>query len=76
MKEGVIQDYYSAIGIIKIILPCLIIIEILKYFNLIMEISIVVYPLTSRLNLPVEGGMVLLLGLLTGVYGGVSSLLL
>jgi hypothetical protein len=30
MKEGVIQDYYSAIGIIKIILPFLIIIEILK----------------------------------------------
>jgi hypothetical protein len=74
MKEGVIQDYYSAIGIIKIILPFLIIIEILKYFNLIIEISIVVYPLTSLLNLPVEFGMVLLLGLLTGVYGGVSSL--
>jgi hypothetical protein len=52
MKEGVIQDYYSAIGIIKIILPFLIIIEILKYFNLIIEISIVVYPLTSLLNLP------------------------
>ncbi|CAB5495262.1 hypothetical protein [uncultured Gammaproteobacteria bacterium] len=76
MKEGVIQDYYSAIGIIKIILPFLIIIEILKYFNLIIEISIVVYPLTSLLNLPVEFGMVLLLGLLTGVYGGVSSFFL
>jgi hypothetical protein len=48
----------------------------MQYFNLIIEISIVVYPLTSLLNLPVEFGMVLLLGLLTGVYGGVSSFFL
>lgn len=75
MKNIIINGIISAFSIIKVILPVLIFVEILKYYDLIKNITVLVTPLLSLLNLPSEFGIVWVVSLFTGVYGGVASFL-
>ena len=75
MKNIIINGIMSAFSIIKVILPVLVLVEILKYYDLIKNITVLVTPLLSLLNLPSEFGIVWVVSLFTGVYGGIASFL-
>ncbi len=69
MKESLI----SALSIIKLILPVLFVLEILKYFQLIEPLAILLSPVIELLGLPGEFSIIWIIGIFTGVYGSIVS---
>lgn len=67
------ESFTSAISIIKLIFPVLLALEILKYFQLIELLSVLLSPILSLLELPNKFSIIWIVGLLTGVYGAVAS---
>ena len=73
MISSIKNSFIPAIAIIKLIFPVLIILEILKYFQLIEPLSVLLSPILSLLELPNEFSIIWIVGLLTGVYGAIAS---
>ena len=73
MTASLKKSFTSAIAIIKLILPILFAIEILKYYQLIEPLSILLSPILELLELPNEFAIIWIVGIFTGIYGAIAT---
>ena len=74
LKRGLLSGLSITFMMVKVIVPCYIAIEIIKYFGLINTISKVCKPFMSIFGLPGEAALALVAGYLINLYAAIAVL--
>lgn len=74
ITQGVKKGGKGFLWIIKIILPISFATSLLVHFGLISKLDFILAPLMNWLSLPASAAIVLVAGILTGIYGAVAAL--
>ena len=74
LKEILIETWQVARELLKILIPVLVIVKVLKEFGGIEILGQLLSPLMSPMGLPGEIGIVWAAGILTNIYGAIASL--
>jgi spore maturation protein SpmB len=78
VKEGFLtgmrRGWAGFLWMMKIIVPISLLTAVLAWSGLIERSNVVIHPLLSWLRLPAMAALPLLIGMLTGIYGGIASM--
>ena len=75
IQEALTRSIYTVVILAVIILPIMIFLEYISYFNLLERISSRFEPLTRCLALPPEAALPLLVGLFAGIFYGAAVII-
>ncbi|HOG15856.1 MAG: hypothetical protein A4E73_04061 [Syntrophaceae bacterium PtaU1.Bin231] len=74
MRSGAVRGWRSFLWTIKLIVPLSLFTAVLAWSGLIERIDFALQPLMGFLHLPAMAALPLLLGLPTGIYGGIAAM--
>lgn len=74
LRDGVSNGLSVTLMMVKIIVPCYIIIEFIKYYELIRPLSGLFRPIMKLLDLPGEAALGLLAGFFINLYAAIAIL--
>ncbi len=74
LKNGLINGISVLLLLFKVIVPCYIIIEVIKYYDLIAPLSFIFKPVMNILDLPGEAAIGILAGFLINLYAAIAVL--
>jgi Fe2+ transport system protein B len=72
--SGLNKGWHGYIWMMKIIIPISLLTAILAWSGLIQRINFLIQPIMDILSLPAIGALPLIIGTLTGIYGGVAAM--
>jgi hypothetical protein len=77
-KKGVISGLRKAwsgyFWILKILIPISLLTSLLKWTGVIYALDVILHPIMDFLSLPPTAAFPLLMGMLTGIYGGIAAM--
>jgi spore maturation protein SpmB len=71
---GIRKGWAGFVWMMKILVPVSLVTAVLAWSGLIERSNVVIQPLLSSLRLPAMAALPLLIGMLTGIYGGIASM--
>lgn len=74
LKNGILNGISVTVLMFKVIVPCYIIIELIRYYDLIRPLSSLFKPVMELLDLPGEAAIGLLAGFLINLYAAIAVL--
>lgn len=74
LKKGVINGLFVILLMFKVIVPCYIIIEFIKHYDLLRPISSLFRPIMKFLDLPAEAAIGILAGFFVNLYAAIAIL--
>ena len=74
VKQGLQKGWKGLLWILKIILPISFATTLLVHFGIIYKLDFILTPMMTWLCLPASAALVLVVGVLTGIYGTVAAL--
>ena len=74
LRQGLIKGWKGLVWLLKIILPISFATALLVHFEIIYKLDFLLTPIMTWLSLPASAALVLIIGLLTGIYGTVAAL--
>jgi hypothetical protein len=72
--NGINKGWHGFLWMMKIIIPISFLTALLAWFGLIEKLDILIKPAMGLLNLPSMAAVPLLVGMLTGIYGGIAAM--
>lgn len=80
LKIGIISGSHKGwkgfVWMIKILVPISFLTMLIDYFGIIKYFSIILQPVLSLLQLPPVAVLPMIIGMLTGIYGGIASMVM
>ena len=74
LNSGIQKGWHGFLWMLKIIVPISFLTVILEYSGWIHHIDFIIKPAMNLLNLPPMAAVPLIVGMLTGIYGGIASM--
>ena len=74
LNSGIQKGWHGFLWMLKIIVPISFLTVILEYSGWIHHIDFIIKPAMNLLNLPPMAALPLIVGMLTGIYGGIASM--
>ena len=74
LNSGIQKGWRGFLWMLKIIVPISFLTVILEYSGWIHHIDFIIKPAMNLLNLPPMAALPLIVGMLTGIYGGIASM--
>jgi len=76
LTSGITKGWSGFVWMLKIIIPISFLTSLLSYSGWMDRIDFFLQPVMSLLNLPSMGALPILVGMLTGIYGGLASMVM
>jgi len=76
LTSGITKGWSGFVWMLKIIIPISFLTSLLSYSGWMDRIDFFLQPVMSLLNLPSMGALPILVGMLTGIYGGIASMVM
>jgi Fe2+ transport system protein B len=74
LSSGIQKGWHGFLWMLKIIVPISFLTVLLEYSGWIHVIDFIIKPAMNLLNLPPMAALPLIVGMLTGIYGGIASM--
>ena len=74
LKSGAQKGWRGSVWLLKILVPISFLTMLLDYSGWLTKIDFVLAPVMQVLNLPAAAALPLLMGILTGIYGGIAAM--
>jgi spore maturation protein SpmB len=74
LLSGLHKGWHSAVWLLKILIPISLLTFLIDYGGWLNKIDFLLTPLMHVLSLPSAAALPLLIGLLTGIYGGIAAM--
>ena len=74
LKSGLQKGWHGSIWLLKILIPISFLTMVLDYSGWLTKMDFILAPLMQVLSLPASAALPLLIGLLTGIYGGIAAM--
>jgi hypothetical protein len=75
LSSGIQKGWRGFLWMLKIIVPISFLTVLLEYSGWIHHIDFIIKPAMNLLNLPTMAALPLIVGMLTGIYGGIASMM-
>jgi len=74
LNSGILKGWRGFVWMLKIIVPISFLTVLLEYSGWLHHIDFIIKPAMNLLNLPSMAALPLIVGMLTGIYGGIASM--
>lgn len=76
LESGITKGWSGFVWMLRIIIPISFLTSLLSYSGWMDRIDFLLQPVMSLLNLPSMAALPILVGMLTGIYGGIASMVM